>query len=211
MEVVKEGRLGRPPNRPILPSSGQNHPRLPSLEGNLGQKRQNRPRLPSLEGNLGQPPALEKKEGGKHFCLQGGQSGTLFCNFPHGAKKEGEVFRMIQEGNMALFWQSQPPALEKKEGGSFFVLFRVDLVFSGLRVGKMGCGLRFFCRISGKLDLSRVDLVFFCRHFRLVSCGLRQFFCGLKADKIDLSRVDLDLYQFVVLIMRLTNLFNKSE
>ena len=63
----------------------------PSLEGKLGQKRQNRPRLPSVEVNLGQPPALEKKEGGKLFCLQGGQYGPICPKFPHGAKKERGV------------------------------------------------------------------------------------------------------------------------
>ena len=135
----------------------------------------------------------------KSLSSRGGHPGAVVENRPRmpssGQNRprlpslEGNLGRFApvcpsEEGNLG-----QPPALGKKEGGNAPVC--PPRICRHFRL--VSCGLRLFCRISGKLDLSRVDLVFF-------------------AGILDLSRVDLDffldLYQIVVLIMRLTNLYD---
>ena len=75
----------------------------------------------------------------------------------------------LREGKLAPFW--------RRGGGvsneGLLDLMSVDLVFSGLR--------------AGKIDLSRVDLDFFCWICRQTGCGLRLFHsdfrlvsCGLR-------------------------------
>ena len=146
-------------------------------EGNLGH-RQKCPRLPSLEPNC--PP----------FALHGGQRGTILAKWGHITLLEGDLGQTSRT---------------RKEGGG-------EAIFDS-REGSIAP----FCWIES-------------RSFRLVLCGLR-FFCSdfrlVQANGVvdldfftvilDLSRVDLDffagfvgkqvvnLYQFVVLIMRLTN------
>ena len=82
---------------------------------------------------------------------------------------------------MAPFWQSQPPALEKKEGGKLFVLSRVDLVFAGFQAN------------------GAVDLVFFKDNFLWIAvnwgCGYVDLHFFLDREQwaclLDLSCVDL--------------------
>ena len=143
--------------------------------------RQNGASLPSLEGKLA-PCSRTRKEGG---------GGSTFG---------------LREGKPAPFW--------RRGGGvsneGLLDLMSVDLVFSGLRAD-----------ISGKIDLSRVDLDFFagfvgkqavnldffkrqflldCRHFRLVSCGLR-LFCWIcrqtGCELVSICRIDNEINKSV--------------
>ena len=79
----------------VCPPWRQNGARLPSPEGNLAlflpHIAKMGPDYPPWRAIWPQPPELEKKEGGKHFCLQGGQSGPICPILPHGAKKERGV------------------------------------------------------------------------------------------------------------------------
>ena len=80
-------------------------------------------------------PSLEPKWG--HTALPGGQYGPIL---PHGVKKEGEVFRMLQGGQSGYSILHFPHGVKKDSS-------------------------------VGILDLS----------LRLVSYGLRLFFCGLQS------------------------------
>ena len=80
----------------------QNGAMLPSLEAKWGHT--------AIPG--GQYGLILPKWG--HIALQGGQYGP---NLPHGAKKEGEVFRMIQGGQYGPILAIATSRTRKEEGG----------------------------------------------------------------------------------------------
>ena len=80
----------------------QNGAMLPSREAKWGHT--------ALPG--GQYGLILPKWG--HIALQGGQYGP---NLPHGAKKEGEVFRMIQGGQYGPILAIATSRTRKEEGG----------------------------------------------------------------------------------------------
>ena len=222
--VVREGSMGRSPKASHATLLWPKSSHIALLEGNMGRFR---PILPSVEGNMGRPPALGKKEGGKQFWSPEGQYGTLLPIFvskwrtlsqiPAWSKEGGEG--VPNEGlldlmsvDLVFFWIESRHFRQNRLVLCGLRFFLLDLQANGV------VDLDFFCSDFRLVQANGVvDLDFFCSDFRLVQANgvvdLDFFwfagFAGKQAVNLDFFKDNfLDLYQFVVLIMRLTNLYD---
>ena len=178
--------MGRSPkaSHALLPRPKWGHIALPG-----GQYGTFCPILPSLEVNMGRP---------SHITLPGGQYGTASRT-----RKEGGGEANLVSGR--AIWDALPHGVKKGGEGvpneCLLDLMSVDLVFFTVILDLPRVDLDFF---AGLQVNGVVDLDFFTVILDLPRVDL-DFFAGLQAKQT------LHLYQFVVLMMRLTNLYFASQ